>query len=71
MFRIKDSPPLDDLNRYKARFIAKGFTQKAGIDYYEKISPIIRYGTIRIMLALTAYLDLELEQMDVKTIPQW
>nr|GEX00454.1 retrovirus-related Pol polyprotein from transposon TNT 1-94 [Tanacetum cinerariifolium] len=53
--------------RYKARLVAHGFTQRAGIDYNEVFSPVVRHASIRVILALTACKDYELEQLDVKT----
>ena len=47
--------------------MAKGFTQKPGIDYEEKYSPIAKFTSIRILMSIVATLDLELYQMDVKT----
>ncbi|GJW41011.1 retrotransposon protein, putative, ty1-copia subclass [Tanacetum coccineum] len=52
--------------RYKARLVARGFTQRAGIDYNEVFSPVVRHTSIRVILALTACKDYELEQFDVK-----
>ncbi|GJX45582.1 retrotransposon protein, putative, ty1-copia subclass [Tanacetum coccineum] len=53
--------------RYKARLVARGFTQRAGIDYNEVFSLVVRHTSIRVILALTACKDYELEQLDVKT----
>ena len=52
---------------YKARLVAKGYTQKQGIDYEETFSPVAMLKSIRILLAISAYYDYEIWQMDVKT----
>ena len=53
--------------KYKARLVVKGFQQKEGIDFDEIFSPVVKMMSIRVVLGLVASLDLELEQMDVKT----
>ena len=53
--------------KYKARVVAKGYSQKEGVDYNEIFSPVVRHTSIRVLLALVAALDMELEQLDVKT----
>ncbi|CAM8923916.1 unnamed protein product [Rhodiola kirilowii] len=53
--------------RRKAKLVARGFTQKEGIDFNEIFSPNVKHRSIRIMLSLVAYFDYEVEQLDVKT----
>ena len=53
--------------RYKARLVAKSFTQKEDIDYKETFSPISSNDSFRIIMTLVAHYDLELYQMDIKT----
>jgi len=57
----------DQVERYRARLVVKGYAQKAGIDFNEIFSPVVRLTTIRIVSAMCAAFDLHLEQLDVKT----
>ena len=47
--------------------MAKGYTQKEGVDYEETFSPVAMLKSIRILLSIAASLDYEIWQMDVKT----
>ena len=51
---------------YKALLIAKGFQQVQGVDYNETFSPVAMLKSVRIMLAIAAFYDYEIWQMDVK-----
>ena len=53
--------------RYEARLVVKGFNQKKGIDYDEIFSPVVKMSSIRVVLGMAATMDLEIEQLDVKT----
>ncbi|GKF38366.1 ribonuclease H-like domain-containing protein, partial [Tanacetum coccineum] len=64
VFKIKYKSTRD-IGRYKARFVAKGFNQKEGIDYEKTFSPLVKMGTIRCLINLAAQQDWKLFQMDV------
>ncbi|EXB99402.1 Aspartate aminotransferase [Morus notabilis] len=54
------------LDRYKARFVAKGYTQTYGIDYLETFAHVAKINTIRILISLAATKDCPLHQLNVK-----
>jgi hypothetical protein len=55
------------IEKYKERFVAKGFSQKEGIDYEETFAHVARYTLIRTILSSAAMMKWKVDQMDVKT----
>ena len=66
VFKIKRKAD-GSIEKYKARLVAKGFKQKQGIDYTETFSPVVKYVTLRMVIAITKYFDWSLYQLDVVT----
>ena len=52
---------------YKARLVAKGFRRVQGVDYDESFSTVAMLKSAQIMLAVVAFYDYEIQQMDVKS----
>jgi len=59
--------PDGSIEKYKVRLVAKGFTQKHNIDYFDTFAPVIRISSMCVLLALTSIQKLVIHQMDVKT----
>lgn len=53
--------------RFKARLVAQGFSQIYGVDYFDTYSPTLHMDSLRILLAVAAFNDWEVHQIDVKT----
>lgn len=56
-----------NIEKYKARWVVKGFLQKYGIDYFETFSNIVKPMAYKTLFALAAHNDLEIQQWDVKS----
>ncbi|KAL0413393.1 UNVERIFIED_CONTAM: Copia protein [Sesamum radiatum] len=56
-----------EVTAFKARLMAKGYTQRSGIDFEETYLSVATAKSIRIQLAIAAWYDYEIWQMDVKT----
>ncbi|KAG8497793.1 hypothetical protein CXB51_007423 [Gossypium anomalum] len=53
--------------RYKARLVAKDYSQIPGVDFTDVFSPVVKHSSIRALLSIVAMHDLKLERLDVKT----
>ncbi|CAI7809028.1 unnamed protein product [Closterium sp. NIES-54] len=65
IFRVKrppGSPPV-----FKARYVARGFSQRQGIDYFQTFSPTSKMTTLRVLLHVAAQCDYELHSLDFST----
>ena len=51
VFKVKKHAD-DSIECYKARLVAKGFKQRQGLDYEDKLSPVVNPTTIRLLLSL-------------------
>ena len=65
VFRIKRSPE-GEIERYRARLVARGFSQVEGIDYFETYSPTASMVVVRVMFAHAAIKGLVIKQFDIK-----
>jgi Reverse transcriptase (RNA-dependent DNA polymerase)/gag-polypeptide of LTR copia-type len=65
VFTVKTYPD-GTLERFKARLVARGFSQVYGEDYTDTFAPTVRMDTMRIFLALVAAEDLECNHLDIK-----
>ncbi|CAI7776856.1 unnamed protein product [Closterium sp. NIES-54] len=65
IFRVKrltGSPPA-----FKARYVARGFSQQQGVDYFQTFSPTPKMTTLRVLLHVAAQRDYELQSLDFST----
>ncbi|KAJ7954112.1 Retrovirus-related Pol polyprotein from transposon TNT 1-94 [Quillaja saponaria] len=54
------------IERYKARLVARGFTQTYGVDYQETFAPVAKMNSIRVLISCAVNLGWDLQQLDVK-----
>jgi hypothetical protein len=64
IFKIK-SDTEGVVSRFEARFVAKGCSQRAGQDYTETFSPVIRMASLHLFLAIAVVMDLDLCKLDI------
>lgn len=66
IFKIKRNEA-GGTDRYKARLVARGFSQRKGFDYENTYAPVARHTTLRVLLAIANQEGMHLHQLDVKT----
>jgi hypothetical protein len=64
IFKVKKD---GNSHKLKARIVARGFQQQEGVDYEDIFAPVVRWSTIRTVLAIAAKNDWPLHQLDVVT----
>jgi hypothetical protein len=64
VFKVKRNAD-GSIERYKARLVAQGFSQRPGVDFTETFAPTTKWAALRSIFALAAFEDLELESVDI------
>ena len=54
--------------KFKAHLVAKGYTQKEGMNFNEVFSLVVKHSSIRVLFIMVALFDLKLEQLDIKIV---
>lgn len=65
VFKVK--PGTGNQTRFKARLVARGFEQTSGVDFFDTFAPVVRWETIRTLLAIAVHLNWPIHQLDVLT----
>ncbi|CAI7870929.1 unnamed protein product [Closterium sp. NIES-53] len=65
IFKVKRSPGSPPV--FKARYVARGFSQRQGVDYFQTFSPTPKMTTLRVLLHVAAHRDYELHSLDFST----
>lgn len=66
VFRIKYNPD-GSVNKYKARLVVRGFSQREGVDYHDTYAPVAHLASLRALLSHCASEDYHIDQCDVET----
>lgn len=56
-----------NIDRFKARLVACGYSQVQGVDFDETFSPVVRYSTLRLLLAIGNERDMDIDHLDIST----
>ena len=66
VFKVKHNSE-GEVERFKCRLVAKGYSQWYGVDFEETFAPVVRFSSIRTLLAFAVNNDMIVHQMDVVT----
>ena len=66
IFKLKKNPQ-GEIIKHKAWLVVKGYSQRKGIDYEEVFAPVVRFESIRILIALAALKGWKIHHLDVKS----
>lgn len=66
IYKIKMNPD-QSIERYKARLVVRGFSQRHGIDFAETFAPVAKYTSLRLLFGMAVQFDLHILQLDIKT----
>ena len=66
IFKLKKNPQ-GEVIKHEARLVVKGYSQRKGINYDEIYAPIVRFDTIRILIALAALKGWQIHHLDIKS----
>ncbi|XP_074378464.1 putative mitochondrial protein AtMg00820 [Apium graveolens] len=64
LYKVKYLPN-GEVDQFKARLVAKNFTQTAGLDYFDTFAPVAKMATLRVVLPLATKYNWSLKQLDV------
>jgi hypothetical protein len=57
----------ENIEKFKARLVARGFSQKEGVNYEETFAPVSRCTSIRVVMSLVSFMGWRIYLIDVKT----
>ena len=64
VFKVKEKPD-GTVDKFKARLVAQGFTQKYSVDYLDTFSPVVKSVTVRLVLAIAVSRGWSMRQLDI------
>ncbi|RYZ79542.1 MAG: hypothetical protein EOO68_38745 [Moraxellaceae bacterium] len=58
-----------NIERHKARLVARGFEQRPGVDFYQTFAPVAKLESVRALLAICAIKNMSMTQFDIRVYP--